>query len=53
MAGETVNKEARAHTNAMTLGLPHVIIVMRRNKIAPDLEAVFERIETVAAPVRA
>jgi L-lactate utilization protein LutB len=54
MTGEIVNKEASGNrTNSMTFGPPHVIIIVGRNKIVPDLEAAFERIETVAGPVRA
>ncbi|MFZ5500879.1 MAG: lactate utilization protein [Candidatus Micrarchaeota archaeon] len=54
MTGEIVNKEASGNrTNAMTFGPQHVIIVVGRNKIVPDVAAALERIEYVAAPVRA
>lgn len=54
MTGEIVNKEASGNrTNSMTFGPPQVIIVVGRNKIVPDLEAAFERIEFTAGPVRA
>ncbi len=54
MTGEIVNKEASGNrTNSMTFGPPHVIVVVGRNKIVPDLETAFERIETIAGPVRA
>lgn len=54
MTGEIVNKEASGNrTNSMTFGPPHVIIIVGRNKIVPDLEAAFDRIETLAGPVRA
>jgi len=54
MTGEIVNKEASGNrTNSMTFGPQHVIIVVGRNKIVPDIEAAFDRIEHVAGPVRA
>ncbi len=54
MTGEIINKEASGNrTNAMTFGPQHVIIAVGRNKIVPDLDAAFQRIETVAGPVRA
>lgn len=54
MTGEIVNKEASGNrTNSMTFGPQHVIIVVGLNKIVPDIGAAFDRIEHIAAPVRA
>jgi len=54
MTGEIVNKEASGNrTNSMTFGPQHVIIVVGLNKIVPDIGAAFDRIEQIAAPVRA
>ncbi|MBM4327850.1 MAG: lactate utilization protein [Deltaproteobacteria bacterium] len=54
VTGEIVNKEASGNrTNSMTFGPQHVIIVVGRNKIVPDIAAALDRIERVAAPVRA
>lgn len=54
MTGEIVNKEASGNrTNSMTFGPQHVIIVVGLNKIVPDIGAAFDRIENIAAPVRA
>lgn len=54
MTGEIVNREGCGNrTNAMTFGPGKVIIVAGRNKIVPHLDAAIDRIEEVAAPVRA
>ncbi len=52
--GEIVNREGCGNrTNAMTFGPGKVAIVVGRNKIVPDLDAAFDRIEHTASPVRA
>lgn len=54
MTGEIVNREGCGNrTNSMTFGPDKVIIVAGTNKIAAHLDAAIDRIEEVAAPVRA
>ncbi len=54
MTGEIVNRDGCGNrTNAMTFGPGKVVLVAGRNKLVPDLESAFARIEEVAAPIRA
>jgi hypothetical protein len=54
MTGEIVNRDGCGNRiNAMTFGPGKVILVVGRNKIVPDLDAAFGRIEETAAPIRA
>jgi L-lactate utilization protein LutB len=54
MTGEIVNRDGCGNRiNSMTFGPGKVIIVVGRNKIVPDLDAAFARIEETAAPLRA
>lgn len=54
MTGEIVNRDGAGNRiNGMTFGPGKVILVVGKNKIVPDLEAAFARLEEVAGPVRA
>jgi LUD domain len=54
MTGEIVNRDGCGNRiNAMTFGPGKVVVVVGRNKIAPNLEAAIGRIEETAAPIRA
>jgi len=54
MTGEIVNRDGCGNRiNAMTFGPGKVLLVAGRNKIVPDLDSAIERIEEVAAPIRA
>ncbi len=54
MTGEIVNRDGCGNRiNAMTFGPGKVALVVGRNKIVPDLDSAFARIEEVAAPIRA
>ncbi len=54
MKGEIVNKDGCGNrVNAMTFGPKQVILCVGVNKIVPDLDAAFARLENVAGPVRA
>lgn len=54
MTGEIVNRDGCGNRiNAMTFGPGKVVLVAGRNKVVPDLDAAFARIEEVAGPIRA
>lgn len=54
MTGEIVNREGCGNRiNAMTFGPKKVIVVVGKNKLAPDLDEALTRIEQFAAPIRA
>ncbi|MGC8660556.1 MAG: lactate utilization protein [Desulfomonilaceae bacterium] len=54
MDGEIVNRDGCGNRiNAMTFGPKKVVIVIGKNKITPDLESAFSRIEETAGPLRA
>ncbi len=53
MTGEIVNRDGCGNrTNSITFGPKKVVIVVGRNKIVPDLDSAFARIEEVAGPIR-
>ena len=54
MQGEIVNRDGCGNrVNAMHFGPKHVILCVGVNKIVPDLDAAFARLEDIAGPVRA
>lgn len=52
--GEIVNRDGCGNrVNSMTFGPGKVVLVAGRNKIVPDLDAAFARLENTAGPIRA
>ncbi len=54
MTGEIVNRDGCGNRiNSMTFGPKQVILVVGRNKIVPDLDSAFARLEEICGPIRA
>ena len=52
--GQLVNLDMVGNrVGAITYGPHHVVILMGRNKLVPDLEAAMDRVKTYAAPINA